>query len=153
MSYDIPRDITDSIEDIVELLETYDMLFLSVEQKYPDNIELAALATVLHSFYNGIEGIFLYIAKRIDGTLPNDFSWHHTLLMQMTEKTDNRTPLVSVQTADLLAPYLKFRHFFRHSYAFMLDWQRMKPLVDELRSVWAAVKNEIESFLSSKQKE
>ena len=147
MSSDILQDITDSIEDIAELLESYKTLFISVEQKHPDNIELAALATVLHSFYNGIEGIFLIIAKRIDETLPIDFSWHQALLLRVTEETDNRTPVISAQTADLLAPYLKFRHFFRHSYAFLLDWQRMKPLVYELRSVWAAVKNEMESFI------
>ena len=147
MSSNIPRDVADSINDIAELLKTYENLFLTVEQKHPDNIELAALATVLHSFYNGIEGIFIYIAKRIDRTVPNDFSWHHTLLLQATEETDKRIPVISMQTADLLAPYLKFRHFFRHSYAFLLDWPRMKPLVDDLYSVWAAVKNELESFI------
>ena len=147
MSSDILQDIADSIEDITELLKSYENLFITVEQKHPDNIELAALATVLHSFYNGIEGIFLYIAKRIDGTVPNDFSWHHTLLLQVTEATDNRIPVISLQNADLLAPYLKFRHFFRHSYAFMLDWPRMKPLVNELHSVWTTVKNEMESFI------
>ena len=147
MSSDILQDIADSIEDIAELLESYKTLFTSVEQKHPDNIELAALATVLHSFYNGIEGIFLIIAKRIDGTLPTDFSWHQALLLQVTEKTDNRTPVISAQTADLLAPYLKFRHFFRHSYAFLLDWQRMKPLVDDLHLVWAIMKSEVEAFI------
>ena len=113
MSSEIPRDIADSIDDITELLETYENLFLAVEQKHPDNIELAALATVLHSFYNGIEGIFLYIAKRIDGIVPNDFSWHHTLLLQATEETDKRIPVISMQTAYLLAPYLKFTAFFQ----------------------------------------
>ena len=147
MSSDILQDITDSIEDITELLESYENLFITIEQKHPDNIELAAIATILHSFYNGIEGIFLYIVKRIDRTVLNGLSWHQSLLLQMTEETDNRTPVISVHTADLLVPYLKFRHFFRHSYAFMLDWQRMKPLVDELHSIWATVKNEVESFI------
>jgi len=147
VSSDVLQDILDSVKDIDELLNTYKNLLSTVEKKHPDNIELAALATVLHSFYNGIEGIFLYVVKRIDGTVPNDFSWHHTLLLHVTDKTDNRTPVISIQTSDLLAPYLKFRHFFRHSYAFMLDWQRMKPLVDELHPVWATVKNEVESFI------
>ena len=146
MSSDVSQDISDSIEDISDLLASFDLLLSTVRQKDPDNIELAALGTVLHSFYNGIEGIFLVVAKRIDGTVPLDSAWHQTLLTQVTEKTDNRAPLISTQAAHLLAPYMKFRHFFRHSYTFMLDWQRMKPLVDDLHSVWNTVRLEIEYF-------
>ena len=125
------------------------LFFKAIQQKEPDNIELAALGTILHSFYNGVEGIFLHVAKQIDGTAPNDFAWHQSLLKQVTESNDNRSSVISEQTADILAPYIKFRHFFRHAYAFMLDWKRVKPLADGLNTVWTTVKNEIESFKST----
>ena len=146
MSFEIKQDIMDSVEDIDELLASYEILIRTTKQKEPDNIELAALGTVLHSFYNGVEGIFLNIVKHVDKSVPNGFAWHQTLLRQVTEETDNRIPVITEQTADILAPYIKFRHFFRHAYAFMLDWQRMKPLVDELNLVWNALKRELESF-------
>ena len=50
MSSDIRQDIKDSVEDIGELLASYELLFSRLEQNEPDNIELAALGTVLHSF-------------------------------------------------------------------------------------------------------
>lgn len=46
--------IKDSISDIDKLFDTYDLLLSLVKQKEPDAIELAAIATVIHSFYNGI---------------------------------------------------------------------------------------------------
>ena len=70
MSSDVKQDILDSLDDIDELLSSYDMLFIRLMQNRSDNIELAALGTVLHSFYNGIEGIFLLISKQIDGMTP-----------------------------------------------------------------------------------
>ena len=79
----------------------------------------------------------------------DDFAWHQSLLRQVTENNANRSSVISKQTVEIIAPYIKFRHFFRHAYAFMLDWQRIKPLVDDLNAVWVTVKNDIESFNST----
>jgi len=149
VSSDIRQDILDSVEDIGELLASYELLFTRLEQNEPDNIELAALGTVLHSFYNGIEGIFLLIAKQIDKNTPSDLTWHQSLLNQMTTATSDRACLISADTAAALAAYLKFRHFFRHAYAFMLDWERLKPLSDDLISIWNAARAEIIVFCDS----
>ena len=146
MSSDLKQDILDSIDDINDLLRSYEILFSTIEQKEPDIIELAALGTVLHSFYNGVEGIFILIAKQIDKTTPSNAAWHQALLIQMTEKTSARSCVISLDIATLLAPYMKFRHFFRHAYSFMLDWVRLKPLVNELISTWDTVKEAFTIF-------
>jgi hypothetical protein len=146
VSSDLKQDILDSIEDIEELFSSYDVLFMCVNQRDPDSIELAALGTVLHSFYNGIEGIFLLIAKQIDGEVPNESAWHQVLMNRMTMPATKRPAVISSQAADQLASYMKFRHYFRHAYAFMLDWTRMKQLVKDLPSVWTAFKDEVTVF-------
>jgi hypothetical protein len=115
----------------------------------PDHIELAALGSVLQSFYNGIEGIFLLIAKQIDETVPNDSSWHQVLLNRMTEITDKRPSVITPETADLLAMYMKFRHFFRHAYSFTLNWLRMSDLANSIMSVWQTAKDELLVFMDS----
>ena len=149
MSSDIKQDILDSLDDIGDLLDSYESLFIRVNQREPDNIELAALATVLQSFYNGVESIFLLVSKQIDNATPGDPSWHQVLLNQMIAATNKRAYLIHPDTASMLAPYLKFRHFFRHAYVFMLDWRQMKPLIDNLGAVWNTVRDDIMVFSSS----
>ena len=56
------------IGQIDQLLEIYADLLEQVRRETPGLVEVAAVASVLHSFYNGLERIFLSIAKGIDGT-------------------------------------------------------------------------------------
>ena len=39
----------------------------------PDLVEITALASVLHSFYNGLENVFLSISKAVDADVPTLF--------------------------------------------------------------------------------
>jgi hypothetical protein len=146
VSSDLKQDIHDSIDDINDLLDAYNELFESVKHKKPDIIEIAALGTVLQSFYNGVEGIFLLIVKQIDKQTPNNSTWHQVLLNQVLESTSERDSVITLETASMLAPYMKFRHFFRHAYSFMLDWERLEPLIVELQTTWDATKVELISF-------
>lgn len=50
--------ITFEIEQIDRLLQTYADLLKRVRQHQPDLVEVTAVASVLHSFYNGLENIF-----------------------------------------------------------------------------------------------
>ena len=38
-------------------------------------VERTALGSVLHSFYTGLEGIFLTVAKRVDEQVPSGNRW------------------------------------------------------------------------------
>ncbi len=68
------------IGQIDNLLDKYKILIDLLKTKKPDDIELAAIASVLHAFYNGIENIFLLIAKSIDKKVPSGIKWHRDLL-------------------------------------------------------------------------
>jgi hypothetical protein len=100
VSSSIRQDIQDSIDDIYDLLVQYGDLFTIVRERDPSKIELAALGAVLHSFYNGIEGLFLLVSKQIDCNDPIGLSWHQVLLNKMTEATPNRCALISSETAE-----------------------------------------------------
>jgi HepT-like protein len=102
------------------LFDSYADLLERAEKSVPDLIEIIALASVLHSFSNGLENIFRAIAKEIDDDVPASAQWHRDLLNRMTETTDNRLPVLSAETSDRLSEYLGFRHFFRHSYSFFM---------------------------------
>jgi hypothetical protein len=110
-------------------------------------VEIAALASVLHSFYNGLENVFLSIAKGIDQEVPTGLQWHRDLLLQMTQGTVNRGPVISTELAQKMADYLGFRHFYRHSYSFFLEWEKLKGLSLPLQDLWKQVKEELYVFL------
>jgi hypothetical protein len=104
---------------------------------------------VLHSFYNGLENIFLSIAKGIDQKVPTGAQWHRDLLNQMAEATSGRGPVLTIETTHRLANYLAFRYFYQHSYSFLLSWEEMQKLVTELAEVWNQTKQGLQLFLSS----
>jgi len=57
--------------------------------------------------------------------------------------------VISEASATELADYLAFRHFYRHSYSFVIDWNELQKLVVRVQTVWATVKKEFEKFAAS----
>lgn len=134
------------MSEIDKLLNGVGPLLLLCKQRKPDLIETMASAAVLHSFYNGLENIFLNIAKDYDKSIPGGNKWHKKLLEQMITGI-TRKPVLSEEIYQKLNEYLIFRHFFRHAYSYRLDWDEMKELVLNIESVWTQVKAEITDFL------
>ena len=54
------------ISQIDELIGKSEVLFSLVKNKEPDFIEITAIGGILHSFYNGIENIFVLIGKTLN---------------------------------------------------------------------------------------
>jgi hypothetical protein len=135
------------LEEIESLFQLYKKELFDLERT-PNIVELTAFASVLHSFYNGIEKILLIIAKNIDESTPSDANWHRSILLQMTKENRSRKPVLSQEMKVELTKYLTFRHFFRHSYSFHLEWEELKKLVKPIHSVWKKFKSEILVFLS-----
>jgi hypothetical protein len=96
------------------------------KRKY-STVELAALATFLHNFYNGIENVLIriLIQKRLE--VRDTSTWHKDLL-----KTASDDGIISADLYNALSNYLSFRHFFVHAYRFTLRWEDLKPLVDKI---------------------
>ena len=136
------------IGQIDHLLESYAVVLEKAQVVEPDLVETTAVASVLHSFYNGLENIFLSIAKGVDSVVPNTPKWHRDLLTQMTKPTLSRGQVLTPETAQLLTEYVGFRHFYRHSYSFTLDWSEMQGLAASLDVVWNAAKSEVQAFLT-----
>jgi hypothetical protein len=135
------------VRQLDTLMMRYAELLRRVQRQEPDLVELTALASVLHSFYNGLENIFLAIAKGLDEHVPEGGRWHRDLLEQMTSETPRRPALLSTSLAQRLREYLAFRHFYRHAYVFFLEWPALEMLVRSLPEVWREARGEIDVFL------
>ena len=108
---------------------------------------MSALATMLHSFYTGVENIFKRAAIEIDGGPPTTENWHRDLLDSMATSTAWRSAVVSADTQRRLLGYLSFRHVFRHAYTFRLRWDKMAVLVLECEGVFRQLEADLNSFL------
>ena len=135
---------------IDELIDKTLVLIELVELKKPDFIELNAIGSVLHSFYNGIENIFVLVNKNIDEMPISGDKWHKQLLDSMTENILSRAAVIPESTRDILIEYLAFRHFYRHAYGNTLQWDRMEDIFMGIENTWTLVKNDLIVFLNSR---
>ena len=134
-------------EKLQRLLSGIHPLLTKCRTTVPTEIELSALAAVLHSFYTGVENIFKRVAVELDGEPVRGDSWHRQLLLRMKEPTMHRPALLSDELHDSLIEYLRFRHVFRNAYSFDLDWQKMLPLVMRLEDTFRILEAELAAFV------
>ena len=147
MAKKVIRKLEFEVGQIDHLFEVYADLLERARENTPDVVEITAMASILHSFYNGLENIFLAVAKGIDKDVPSGGQWHRDLLEQMTRATPIRNPVLTDETSVQLDEYMGFRHFYRHSYSFFLNWERLELLVTPLPEIWEQAKDEIQQFL------
>jgi len=145
----VAEEVRFEIGHLEQLFVSYSDLLPGARERTPGLVEMTALASVVHSFYQGMENIFVAVAKRLDQQLPTGDHWHKDLLAQMTRQTAKRPPVISTELETRLAVYLGFRHFSRHAYPYFLDWDELEKLVVPLHEVWAEVKRQLHQFLDT----
>lgn len=71
MAEKVVSQVTFELGQIDQLLVAYAALWDQAQRgDTPDLVEMTAMASVLHSFYNGLENIFVSIAKGLDQQVP-----------------------------------------------------------------------------------
>lgn len=131
------------------LLEMYRSLLQKCARNPPNEIELSALAAMLHSFYSAIENIFKRIVSELDGRPSGGEFWYRELLDTMAKPGKARPTVLSSDLADRLDDYLQFRHVFRHAYVFDLRWDRMRSLVLGCEETLHLLEDQLDEFLKS----
>lgn len=150
MSDKLHKQVTVEREQLNRLLETHRPLITKCKTTSPNDIELSALAAMLHSFYSGIENIFKRVALEIDQAPPTGDAWHRQLLESMSSSNSRRSSLISQALRDTLKKYLDFRHFFRNAYAFELRWKKMSSLILECEATLKELEQALSSFFNRK---
>lgn len=117
-------------------------------QYLSDDLYLDSVALNLQGFYNGIENIFRLIATTIDKSMPQGDEWHKELLDQMAMEMPNLRPaLISDNIREALDEYRGFRHVARNIYSFKLNVKKMKPLIDDIPSIFENIRSEFLTFV------
>jgi len=89
-----------------------------------------------------MENILKQILLYQNIAIPESPTWHKDLLNLATENN-----FISKETVDKIGKYLFFRHFFTHAYGFLIDEEKLKPLMDKISKVYSDFKREIEEYL------
>jgi hypothetical protein len=131
-----------------ELAETAPLFYRLAGSK-PDIVEMRAIASTLHSFYNGIEKVLIIISRNVDNDIISSDKWHKSLLTIMTRPTSSRNCVLSDVLSNDIKKYLSFRHFYRHAYGFTLDWEQLKPLCDDIQNIFNRFESEILKFINT----
>jgi hypothetical protein len=122
------KQIVIELDQLNHLLDVHHPLLVKCASEPPSEIEISALAAMLHSFYTGIENIFKRIVLESGDALPAGESWHRGLLDVMSNPSAARAAVISTPLRDRLREYLRFRHVFRQAYSFQLRWDKMSSL-------------------------
>ena len=73
--------------------------------------------------------------------------WHSELFYSMFEETRTRKAALQKELIEPLKEYLGFRHVFRHSYGYELDWERLKPFFSRMSDIWKKIKYNLKNYL------
>ncbi len=131
----LPEEVEFEIDRIQDLLKS---LNSTRDASALNALELAGLAAIIHGFYNGVENIIKHMSRNRNLALPLGDTWHRDLLdLSVNEK------LISSKLAADLREFLAFRHFFRHSYSFELNPEKIQPLLDKLIATFESFKKQI----------
>jgi predicted nucleotidyltransferase len=124
--------------------------FLQHAPAEPPKVQIQGTAKYLHDFYNGVERIFERIAVRLDEDLPAGPNWHTLLLQRMSQPFASRRPATINRNLEIkLSEYLRFRHLFRHTYGYDLEWKRVRELSQALPQLLPELRQQLTSFLST----
>ena len=145
----LKADIRDEMTKIGKLYEEFRVLEKRSDLSNEEigTYDKAVIGYLLHNFYGGCESIFRSIARFFENEFSSG-SWHRDLLKRMKlEVVGFRPRVISDELFLLLDDLRGFRHKFRYSYSFELDWERERIVARRFKRTWELFQREIESSL------
>ncbi len=93
-----------------------------------------------------MENIFRQIALDVDLRIPDGSREHKELLTQMAAPQDERQPVISQETFELLQELLEFRHVFNNTYGEGLVYERTERNAKQIGELFYAFSEELNAF-------
>jgi uncharacterized protein YutE (UPF0331/DUF86 family) len=106
-------------------------------------VVLVGIGAYLQNIYTGMENVLKQLLSYKGILIPDTSTWHKDLLNLAVEHD-----FITKETADKIGRYLFFRHFFMHAYGFLIDEEKLKPLMDNISEICLEFKREIDKYLS-----
>ena len=76
-------------------------------------------------------------------TISDTPTWHKDLLNSAIKHK-----IITNKTANEIGKYLVFRHFFTHAYGFLIEEDKLEPLLKNISKIFILFKSDIDNYLS-----
>lgn len=146
----LKADVEDEMAKIGRLAEN----FASIEPRLDDPPEKvpfydrAAIGYYLHGFYNGCENIFVNIARFFENDLDRE-NWPADVLRRMRlEIPGFRPAVIEADLYGMLEDLRRFRHVYRRTYDFELDWEKERAVAKRLQAAARLLREQVAAFLA-----
>lgn len=116
--------------------------------EYREEIE-TTIAKNLVDCYRGMENIFRRIALDVDLRIPDGSRWHKELLKQMAEPQDERQPVISQETFELLQEPLEFCGVFHNIYGEELVYEKTEKNAKQIGVLFESLSKELDVFINA----
>lgn len=141
--------------ELRKLLETTRELDSKLTTHEPEKLnastseeDLIVVGYYLSGIYSNLEDMFEKVARQFENKIEDTTQWHIELLNRMALEIENIRPaLLSESSFKTLDELRRFRHVFRFSYTFELDWERMLLTVRRWNEQKQLVYRDIERFI------
>ncbi len=145
----LAQELRADLERIASMVAKTQRVLDALGDGTPDEVQLAAISSYLHGFYNGVENVLQRVVRQLDGAEPAGPWWHSELLSRAGLDVEAvRPPVLREGTIKALRDYLAFRHFIRHAYGVELFWERFASKALGLPDVFDSFRTDIEMFVS-----
>jgi hypothetical protein len=145
----LKADVEDELRKITLLEQAFAQAEADVDLSREDLpvYDRAAVGYFLHNFYNGCENIFRAVARFFENDV-GPGSWHADLLKRMKLSIEGYRPaVIDEELYGLLEDFRGFRHVFRHSYSFELDWERERLVARKFHRAAGLLEEQVRGFL------
>jgi len=144
-------DIQNELEKLGKLEKEFSVSADELVEK-EDDVSLydrSAIGYYLHSFYNGCENVFRAVARFFENDVGPQ-TWHADLLKRMKLRIEGYRPaVIDEELYLLLDDFRGFRHKFRHSYSFELDWERERIVAKKFHKTAGMFRLQVVAFLKN----
>lgn len=130
------------LENIKRILEELEKV---KDRENKELVEVVGIGAYIQNIYSGMENIIKQILIDLDVRIPDSPTWHKDLL-----KLACKHKIINEEMFEEIGQYLLFRHFFMHSYGFLIQEEKLSPLMNNISQLFLKFKEKIDTFIVNK---
>jgi hypothetical protein len=143
---DLQLDLRIERDKLSELVGSLERLEGRMQAGSASSETFDSAALRLQSLYTGVERCLVLIVRVLNGGTPEGSDWHRQLLDRMAIATESRPAVLSPAVRSGLAELLAFRHVVRHLYAYELEEDRVRLLLQRAIALWPGIGADLGRF-------